>query len=49
MRGLRVAEMASVVEPPREEEEACSDIIEDTTVVAVCSKVWRASVGAFAT
>ena len=39
MRGLRVAEMVRVVGPPREEEEACSDIIEDTKEVVVCSKV----------
>jgi hypothetical protein len=49
MCGLSVWEMESVVAPPREEEEACSDIIEDTIDVAVCSKVCRASVGAFAT
>jgi len=36
--GLRVVEMVSIVGPPREEE-ACSDIIEDTIEVVVCSNV----------
>lgn len=49
MRGFSVEEIASVVDPPRVEEEACSDIIEETRLVAVCSRVCSASVGAFAT
>lgn len=49
MRGLTVDEIASVVGPPRVDEDACSDMIDETRAVAVCSNVCNASVGAFAT
>lgn len=47
--GLRVDERVSVVGPPRDEEEAWSDIIDETMDVVVCSRVCSASVGALAT
>lgn len=48
-RGLRVVEIVSIVGPPRDKEEACSDIIEETIEAVVCSRVCSASVGALAT
>ena len=49
MRGFTVDEMPSVVNPPIEDEEDCSDIIDDTKTVVVCSRICKASVGALAT
>lgn len=49
MQSFTVDDMTSVVGPPIEEEEACSDIIDDTRTVVVCSRVCKASVGALAT
>ena len=49
MRGFTVDEMLSDVNPPIEDEEDCSDIIDDTKTVVVCSRVCKASVGALAT